>query len=159
LPKGKRRVREEVIYGAIVIGIIFIALLMSWWKEHAVIGWTIIGIIIAAFVFSLYRFPGFRNWIFKQGVSASKKAVFTDEAPGREPIPKNLYNKVMQRADNRCQNPDCRYQGKPEVHHINQNNRDNRLWNLIALCPNCHKDAHAGRFSFSQLRNWNKMKR
>lgn len=25
-----------------------------------------------------------------------------------------------------------------ELHHINGNNRDNRLENLLVLCPNCH---------------------
>ncbi len=159
MAKGKRRVREGVIFASAFIGIILLALVLDWWQEHAVIGWAIIGVIIAIFLFSLYRFPAFRGWVFKKGVSTSKKAVFTDEAPGREPIPQNLYNRVMQRADNRCQNPDCKYKGKPEVHHINRNNRDNRFWNLIALCPNCHTDAHRDKFSFSQLRNWNRMKR
>ena len=31
----------------------------------------------------------------------------------------------------RCQNPDCKYQGKPEVHHINQDNRNNSFWNFF----------------------------
>jgi len=33
------------------------------------------------------------------------------------------------------------WQGKPiplELHHINGNNTDNRLENLLLLCPNCH---------------------
>ncbi len=33
------------------------------------------------------------------------------------------------------------WQGKPiplEIHHMNGNNRDNRLSNLQLLCPNCH---------------------
>ena len=33
------------------------------------------------------------------------------------------------------------WQGKPiplELHHINGNNRDNRIENLVLLCPNCH---------------------
>ena len=33
------------------------------------------------------------------------------------------------------------WMGKPinvELHHINGNNRDNRLENLLILCPNCH---------------------
>ena len=33
------------------------------------------------------------------------------------------------------------WQGQPiplEIHHINGNNTDNRLENLILLCPNCH---------------------
>jgi hypothetical protein len=157
--KGKRRVRDEVIYASVFIVIILLTLVLDWWKEHAVIGWVIVGIMIIFFLFSLYRFPAFRGWVVKKGVSASKKAVFTDETPGREPIPRNLYNRIMQHANNRCQNPDCRYQGKPVIYHINQDRNDDRFWNLIALCPNCHNHAHAGKFSFSQLRNWHKMKR
>ena len=33
------------------------------------------------------------------------------------------------------------WQGSPiplELHHINGNNRDNRIENLLLLCPNCH---------------------
>ena len=33
------------------------------------------------------------------------------------------------------------WMGKPiplELHHINCNNQDNRLENLLLLCPNCH---------------------
>ena len=34
-----------------------------------------------------------------------------------------------------------------ELHHINGNGRDNRLYNLLILCPNCHslKPNHRGR--------------
>ena len=34
-----------------------------------------------------------------------------------------------------------KWNGKPltlQLHHINGNNRDNRLENLTFLCPNCH---------------------
>lgn len=44
------------------------------------------------------------------------------------------------------------WKGKPiilELHHINGNNRDNRLDNLVFLCPNCHTqtETHRGRKS------------
>lgn len=44
----------------------------------------------------------------------------------------------------KCENPECgltEWLGKPiplELHHINGDNTDNRLENLILLCPNCH---------------------
>ncbi len=158
MAKGKRRVRDEVIFGVIFIAVVLLALILGWWKEHAAIGWTILGILVVAFAFSLYRFPRFRSWVFNKGKDAGKKIVYTDTVPGREPIPQKLYTQVMNRANYHCKNPDCKYQGKPEIHHINQDNKDNRFWNLIALCPNCHTDAHKGKYSTSQLRNWNKMK-
>lgn len=158
MAKGKKRMRDGTVVALIVGGIIVFAIVFSWWVQHAVIGWTILGIIVVIFGFSVYRFPNFRNWVFKKSKTTGEKLVFTDETPGREQIPQQLYSKIMNHANNRCQNPDCKYQSKPQVHHINQNNRDNRFWNLIALCPNCHVDAHRGKYSFSQLRNWNKMK-
>ena len=158
MAKGKRRVKDEVIFAGVFIAIIIFALIVSWWQEHEAIGWTIIGILVVLFGYSLYRFPRFRSWILKKGKSTGEKVVYTNTVPGREQIPQNLYVKIMRRANNRCQNPDCKYQSKPQIHHINQNNRDNRLWNLIALCPNCHTDAHRGKYTFSQLRNWNRMR-
>jgi hypothetical protein len=158
MAKGKKRLRDEVVVAVIVMAIILFAIIVGWWEKHAVIGWTVLGVVVIAFGFSLYRFERFRTWVFKKSKSTGEKIVFTDEAPGREQIPQNLYSKIMNHANNRCQNPDCRFQGKPQIHHINQNNRDNRMWNLIALCPNCHAEAHHGKYSFSQLRNWNKMK-
>lgn len=37
------------------------------------------------------------------------------------------------------------WQGKSlvlQLHHVNGNNRDNRLENLVLLCPNCHSQTH-----------------
>jgi len=44
----------------------------------------------------------------------------------------------------KCENPECgikEWCGKPivlQLHHINGNHYDNRLENLVLLCPNCH---------------------
>ncbi len=44
----------------------------------------------------------------------------------------------------KCENPECglsEWHGKPiicELHHINGDSTDNRIENLIILCPNCH---------------------
>jgi 5-methylcytosine-specific restriction endonuclease McrA len=46
--------------------------------------------------------------------------------------------------ENKCENPECglsEWHGKPivcELHHINGDSTDNRIENLIILCPNCH---------------------
>lgn len=45
---------------------------------------------------------------------------------------------------NQCENPKCgitEWCGEPitlELHHINGNHYDNRLENIVLLCPNCH---------------------
>ena len=57
-----------------------------------------------------------------------------------------LKNRLLKEGikEHKCENPECgltEWLGKPiplELHHINGNNTDNRLENLILLCPNCH---------------------
>ncbi len=50
-----------------------------------------------------------------------------------------------------------KWEGEPiplEVHHINGNNKDNRLENLQMLCPNCHAltDTYCGRSKKKKLK-------
>lgn len=46
--------------------------------------------------------------------------------------------------ENKCENPECGitnwygHELKFHLHHINGNHNDNRLENLMILCPNCH---------------------
>ncbi|MBN3794040.1 HNH endonuclease signature motif containing protein [Burkholderia sp. Ac-20392] len=35
-----------------------------------------------------------------------------------------------------------RYSGFLDVHHILGVEKGDRIWNCVALCPNCHRDAH-----------------
>jgi hypothetical protein len=154
MPKGQRRIRPEFWAVLIFIALLAYALIADWWKEHAVLGWIIFGIIVAILAFSIYRFPAFRRLLFSTAKKAGESIVYEKEASGREPMPKYTRMKILQRARGRCENPDCRSDVRPHVHHIDGDNSNNNLRNLIALCPNCHTRAHHGVYSNSQLRNW-----
>jgi 5-methylcytosine-specific restriction protein A len=45
-----------------------------------------------------------------------------------------------------CENDGCgmhrKYQSFLDVHHILGADKGDRIWNCVALCPNCHRDAH-----------------
>jgi len=47
-----------------------------------------------------------------------------------------LYEKVIERDKHSCQI--CGYSDKVRIHHINENDKDNRMENLICLCIICH---------------------
>lgn len=53
---------------------------------------------------------------------------------------------VIARADGQCERADCEngrnYVGFLDVHHILGAGKSDRLWTCVALCPNCHRDAH-----------------
>lgn len=52
---------------------------------------------------------------------------------------------VLKRAS-RCERKGCNdyrnYKGFLDVHHILGVKMGDRVWNCVALCPNCHRDAH-----------------
>ncbi len=54
---------------------------------------------------------------------------------------------VLDRSKGACERVSCpigrRYSGFLDVHHILGAQKSDRLWNCVALCPNCHRDAHA----------------
>lgn len=54
---------------------------------------------------------------------------------------------VLKRGKGRCERGGCgtgkRYRGFLDVHHILGAEKSDRVWNCVALCPNCHRDAHA----------------
>ena len=54
---------------------------------------------------------------------------------------------VLKRSNGRCERDDCRirknYSGFLDVHHILGAEKSDRVWNCVAICPNCHREAHA----------------
>ncbi len=54
---------------------------------------------------------------------------------------------VLQRAKGKCEREGCgatrSYNGFLDVHHILGAHSSDRVWNCAALCPNCHREAHA----------------
>lgn len=54
---------------------------------------------------------------------------------------------VIERSAGLCENPNCgkesHYEGFLDVHHILGAEKSDRYWTCLALCPNCHRDAHA----------------
>jgi hypothetical protein len=57
----------------------------------------------------------------------------------------------------RCENPYCKYTSFLSVHHIleEKDGGDNKLDNLIVLCPFCHDLAHRGEIPEKEMREWN----
>jgi 5-methylcytosine-specific restriction protein A len=53
---------------------------------------------------------------------------------------------VLQRAKGRCERKGCgatwSFPGFLDVHHILGAGKSDRVWNCVALCPNCHREAH-----------------
>lgn len=155
MPRGQRRTRPEFWIGLIFVALLAYALIADWWEEHAVLGWVIVGIVVAILVFSIFRFQAFRSWLSGRARKAGESIIYeTTAVSGREPLPENMRTHILQRAGYKCENPDCRSDSKPEIHHIDNDNSNNSPRNLIALCHACHKRAHDDYYSNSQLRNW-----
>jgi 5-methylcytosine-specific restriction protein A len=53
---------------------------------------------------------------------------------------------VLQRSKGKCERARCcatrDYPGFLDVHHILGAEKSDRVWNCVALCPNCHREAH-----------------
>ena len=150
----QRSIREGFWIALVFIAIVIFSLAADWWKDNAILGWIILGILLTVSAFLLYRFASLRGWLGRQVKSVAEKAVFEEVASDREPLPQYIREEVLRRARYRCENERCNYKQKPHIHHIDMNNSNNHLSNLIALCPNCHQRAHDGKFTQSQLFNW-----
>ena len=60
----------------------------------------------------------------------------------REPIKAEIKHKIFLRAHNKCEWRGCNQTEHLHIHHKNMKNDDNRLSNLILLCPNHHAALH-----------------
>ena len=52
--------------------------------------------------------------------------------------------RVLKRDNNECQI--CGQKHTLNIHHFNEDVKDNRYWNLLTLCASCHKMVHNGYF-------------
>lgn len=70
----------------------------------------------------------------------------------RASIPSELRRSVLVEAGHRCAIPTCR-NPDVDIHHIIpwEKVREHRFSNLIALCPNCHRRADAGKIDRKSL--------
>jgi 5-methylcytosine-specific restriction endonuclease McrA len=69
-------------------------------------------------------------------------------------VGKNVERQVAFRSQGRCENEKCRLSlvGRTShLHHKNGNSKDNRLDNLLLLCPNCHDKAHNGKLTRAEI--------
>lgn len=62
----------------------------------------------------------------------------------RVPIPKYICSLLYERARHYCEVCGM-YFNHLHIHHINEDPSDNRVENLLAVCPNCHDEIHNGK--------------
>lgn len=79
-----------------------------------------------------------------------------DSGWGSSSLKRRLFSEGVK--DQKCEicGQSNEWMGKPlslQLHHINGNHRDNRLENLMILCPNCHTqtDNYSGRSNSGEL--------
>lgn len=149
-----RKLKEDFWFWAIFIALVSFSLISDWWKTNATLGWIILTLILAILVFVFIRFKSVRSKAFSAVKSTAEKVIYDEQASSREPLQSGTRKEIMKRSNYRCENNDCKYKGIPHIHHIDMKNSNNNLSNLIALCPNCHRDAHHGKITTSQCRNW-----
>jgi hypothetical protein len=72
------------------------------------------------------------------------KTIPQDYTKGRPGLSQDTKNVVFDRANGYCERCHHRYDLSLHIHHKNEDPWDNRLSNLIAVCPNCHDHFHRG---------------
>jgi hypothetical protein len=73
----------------------------------------------------------------------------------RKTIPLDVKRQLLHDAGYVCSNPSCRTP-YPEIHHLQPivEGGSNDEANLLALCPTCHSNHHAGRIPIASLMVW-----
>jgi hypothetical protein len=75
----------------------------------------------------------------------------------RRAIPAHIRREVLAEAGYYCGNPTCRVMVSTlDIHHIVEvaEGGTNDPENLIALCPNCHRNYHSGPITQEDIQNW-----
>lgn len=163
MAQRQRRIRPEFWIGLIFVALLAYALIADWWKDHTVLGWVVLGVVVAVLASLLWRIQAFREWLVRIAKKAFGGLVYgngDEEEPSEGSKPRPPPSKptpppdltpdekalFIDKIGNRCENPTCRRTGDLEVHHIRprQKGGTNSVWNLLALCRNCHGEANKG---------------
>jgi len=77
------------------------------------------------------------------GRDKAKRTVTITTGVARDP---KVRRHVLRRAKNKCERQGCgakrNFPGFLDVHHILGADESDRVWTCVALCPNCHREAH-----------------
>ena len=98
-----KKVKDEVWIAIIVAAIVVYALLVDWWKTHAILGWIIFVVLLAGTGYILYRYASVRGWLGRQVKDTVQKVVYEDKASSREPLSPYERAAVLKRAQFRCE--------------------------------------------------------
>jgi len=74
----------------------------------------------------------------------------------RKKLPIDIKKHVLHEAGYKCANPSCRYPITLDIHHIEKvsDMGGDSPDNLVALCPNCHREHHSGNIPVESIRAW-----
>lgn len=86
-------------------------------------------------------YPGLEDQLGKDGadrISVMRSAVRRDQG---------VREAVRRRADGKCERCEASrdFEGFLDVHHVMGVETSDRVWTCVALCPNCHREAHVSR--------------
>ena len=153
------RKREGIQFFPLLIGVILFLIIIAivhaiFMHEFPIVLYILYPVLVIGLGLTIYfsiKNKDFRDKVFSGlntfGVFLTKLGLDFVEgeeasrAKKKERIPINgrLKTKVFERADNRCQH--CGHKGSLDIHHIDGNPANNKMSNLIVLCPNDHRQA------------------